>query len=559
MKNKKSMPFQILYISAGIIPMLLAIVIVSSVSMKIANKNILRVEKEKLAATSTGLAEHFAYDIRENGCVNYDEYSDHVYVNNLKDMNIEQTLLQENVRFLTSIKDESGNYIDGTEASKEIWEIVKTGESYSEENVQINGEPYLVYYQPVYTDESESDVWGMAFAALPMQNINGVRRSIRTTIFLLSCGCVLVFGIILSIISVPYSKTLKQISAHLKTVSTGAISGRTEIVSYCKEFNELGESLNVLQDGLGDAIGAISQTTDELHSAVGNVDDLSKESAVGADQISGAVDQMAVTAQTMAENVQDANSAMINMGNSIDNITNSSKDANSKATKMKESNEKALSDMQQVYSSNMKSVDAITNISKQTEECTDAVEKIRSAAGTIADIASQTNLLALNASIEAARAGESGRGFAVVADNIRILAEESNKSAGEIAKNVQDVVTKVQECANMATDAMQMMEDQKVLVDQVSEGMKELSVVADEVVKEIGNVSDDAAILEKEKEAVLGNISDLSAISEENAASAEEVAASVLNVAENIEGTKEASVKMRGMFGILADKVGFFS
>ena len=55
------------------------------------------------------------------------------------------------------------------------------------------------------------------------------------------------------------------------------------------------------------------------------------------------------------------------------------------------------------------------------------------------DLANQTNLLALNAAVEAARAGEHGKGFAVVAVEIRNLAEESKKSAGQIQTLVSDI------------------------------------------------------------------------------------------------------------------------
>lgn len=92
----------------------------------------------------------------------------------------------------------------------------------------------------------------------------------------------------------------------------------------------------------------------------------------------------------------------------------------------------------------------------------------------IRHIADQTKLLGINAAIEAARAGEFGRGFAVVAEEIRRLSEQSNNSAKDAADILKEIVTSMDSINNDAQETSAVSEEQAASTQQITASMYEL-------------------------------------------------------------------------------------
>jgi methyl-accepting chemotaxis protein len=177
----------------------------------------------------------------------------------------------------------------------------------------------------------------------------------------------------------------------------------------------------------------------------------------------------------------------------------------------------------------------------------------------ISTIAGQTNLLALNAAIEAARAGEHGRGFAVVAEEVRKLAEESNRAAGQIGiliernqLNMDQAVAATEAGAagieagiSMANATGETFAKIVKSILHLSEQIREISEAIQQMatgnrdlvasIEEIDHISKNSA----------AQVQTVSAATEEQSASMEEIASSSQSLANLAAELQEAVAKFR--------------
>lgn len=156
------------------------------------------------------------------------------------------------------------------------------------------------------------------------------------------------------------------------------------------------------------------------------------------------------------------------------------------------------------------------------ERLTSQVNEVQNIVGSILQISNQTNLLALNASIEAARAGEAGKGFAVVADEIRQLSEQT-KAASD---NIIAIITELNKDTQLANESIEhsvaSVLKQNEMIDSTGKRFVNIHEEMQELAASIRNTEKSMLSILTATDAISDSISQLSATSEEVAASSSE-------------------------------------
>ena len=538
----------------GSVPLLSAIIILTiCAAMKMENE-LETSTYARLRACAISVQKYFEGDIREE-ILEKDDVS-YEFIDSLQKDEIEPTFFEGDTRFITSIKDKSGNRVEGTKASEEVWNIVKTGKDYQSDGIDISGAKYYVYYTPVCTDDGK--VIGMAFAGEKEAIVNDARNNLMISFVKIALVLTVVYLIILIWLARIIRKPIAKTAADIENIANGNISNEISGSSQIAETDKLITASRILKEKLNDIVSGVNEHVLNLQQDTASLKERADFCNDGTKQISQAMEELSVTAVTLAENVQDVNAKSLEMGNAITDIDGDVQVLSDNSNHMDKANEDAAKSIETVLDSSNRSSAIVEKITNQIEETNQAISSINEAVDLIMDITGQTSLLSLNASIEAARAGQAGRGFAVVADEIKKLSEQSAQGADTIKQVADNIFEKSNESVALVNEVRELIGKEQEDISVTKESFEILSKTINDNLVAVSRISEKTKQLDTIKQAIIGNINDLSAISEENAASNQEVSANITNIAESIDEMNAATGHVNNISEELAQLMEYF-
>lgn len=191
-----------------------------------------------------------------------------------------------------------------------------------------------------------------------------------------------------------------------------------------------------------------------------------------------------------------------------------------------------------------------SQVMKSINDFVESALAVREITDKIAGISSQTNLLSLNASIESARAGEAGRGFAVVADEIRNLADETQALTSEINGIVHALQENAETAQSMVSEVVEAINQEETLIDSSTKTYLQMDQMFTSLYDSVAVTQENLENIVTSNNSIVDSIAQLSAVSEEVAASME-VAVNLSN--SNMEKTEETSELMHDLVSSAAE------
>ena len=411
--------------------------------------------------------------------------------------------------------------------------------------------PLLRYFLPFH-DEDGNLVAGLEMES-PLATVEpAIKKTEWDTLGILLAGALgvtlLVMLIVLPVFSHYVVRPINTVRGELESLSKGAadLTFQMQITTH-DEIGDLAHWFNSFIGRIRAMVLRILEHSRQLTQQVETLTHSTTEVSAMSGDVTTTVQQIAKGAEEQAVKIAEVNQLMQEVQDTMKDVEKKAHEASSAVDKASQTARtggkmarEAISKMVHLSEGILRNSDMVGKLGAKSKEVGKVVELISA-------IAEQTNLLSLNAAIEAARAGEQGRGFAVVAEEIRALADGSSKAVQEITalvSEMQDETTGVVESMEKSAHEAQVGRD---TIKGMETALDEIVAVVEGVVTHTKSITETINAQAQRYTKILHSIQDINAVSEQSAASTQEVSASTEEQSASMEQVSATCRELAGM------------
>lgn len=430
-------------------------------------------------------------------------------------------------------------------------ECMQSDEKIGHKEVDFQGRKYLFVYGIV------EDSGAAICMLVPNKVVTAQADQIKWITFAMVLIAILVAGFIGVTITIGIRGNMKKISRGLEQVAEGDLTGSVK-VSGRDEFGDLAQSANHMIQNNKKLVNKVHGATDQLELSAEEVkraseiiSDYSLDITQAITEINEGMGRQSLHAQECVDKTGLLSDDMQEVSQVVEKVEMLVRETDTMI-------HRGIEIIELLGRRAQETTDITNQVGASIEQLSQETENISVFAETITGISKQTNLLSLNASIEAARAGDAGRGFAVVAEEIRKLADDSAKAAGEISHNVQHIGTRTIESVQSARQAEEMVALQGHAVQEVIQVFADMRHRMQELVTGLQEIVASTEQADKERAETLDAVQNISQIIAETAENAQIVSQTTEKLMENVDNLSRTADALGDNMNELKSEIALF-
>ena len=409
--------------------------------------------------------------------------------------------------------DHTGNQVDYSFGTNEFYQKAVEGtEVLTITEVSHGGKDYLFALQKV------GDLNVNICSMVPMENVMKQANDIKAmTIIIVIIASVIAMVIGLSIAN-RMSKTIREVVKQIQRATNGDMT----VTFPMKRKDELGllcTHLTLMIEHTKQLIEKIKETAGSLSQAATGITEASITFVKASENIKTATSEIESGINEQAQDSIKSTEQMDSLSQKIQYVHENAQNIHEIANKTKESVLNGNQSLEQIQETTKLTTNSTEEFLRKVQLLETKSKSIGSIVTVINEISEQTNLLSLNASIEVARAGEAGRGFGVVAQEIRKLAEQTMLSAKKIDDIILDIIKETESTAAVAKKAEVYVKEQQEIVHNTESTFQVMNQQVVILNDELNAILQNLLAMEEMRSTTLDSIRDISAISQQTAAS----------------------------------------